>query len=352
MTTPAKQKLIAKKYNAWLCKLSNFKQSKVRRYLVVILLIGFASAGYSTLKYTQAASGDYDVVSDNFERQSLGSSWTVNFGNVGIVNQSDVGLTALSGAGIVSWVGSTLNADQFSEATISPNKVSSMLTQVFVRRRSSDSARYAFHYDADPNDGLVDEWQLKYDGVPTAQVRILASNNTVSGPQNGDVLRLEVRATNPVELKGYRNGALVLSATDSAASSISNGTPGLTMRLGVGTTTTYPTAVFENWSGGSLGVASSNTNSSTPSTTTSNTNSSTPSTNNNPADSNPTDVSPKSNSQLPSSQNTNTTSDPEQQSEVATNKNSKTTLYKVLAAVFASIIVSVLIVKAYLHFKH
>lgn len=250
MTGPVKQKLRTKKYNTRLRRLGISEHSKASRYLAVILIIGFGAIGYHTLKYSQAATGDFGIVSDNFERPTLGSNWTVNVGNVGIVNQSDIGLTAQSGAGITSWTGSTLTADQFSEATIASDIINNMLTQVFVRRRTTDSARYAFHYNKGP-DVVTPRWEIKYDGVPTAQTRILVSS-TVAQPSPGDILRLEVSGSNPVLLKGYQNGALILSTSDSAATAIVSGQPGVTFRLALETTTTYPSPVFESWSGGNL----------------------------------------------------------------------------------------------------
>lgn len=257
MAKLAKHKPFRKKNSVWLCRFNILKYSKIPPYLVVILLIGFGVFGYNTLKYSHASPGDYNIVSDNFERPILGSNWNVNLGNVGIVNQSDIGLTAESGVGIASWVGSSPPADQYSEAIISTSIANNMLTQVFTRRRTSDSARYAFHYNKGPN-VVTPMWEIKYDGVPTAQTRVLASS-TSAAPSPGDVLRLEVRGSNPVELKGYQNGILILSITDSATTAIVSGQPGLTFRLVIGGTTTYPSPVFENWSGGGLSAATTPT---------------------------------------------------------------------------------------------
>jgi hypothetical protein len=209
----------------------------------------FAAVG-TYLLLNASAGTTYNTVSDSFERSTLGANWSVALGSVDIVNNSDLGFRAASPIGIVSWKGTVLSADHFSQGSISSNKVSNMLTQVFARRRSSDGARYGFHYANDPN--TTPAWQLKYDGVPTAQVRVLASSRSFPAPKPGDWLRIEARGSNPVEIKGYLNGTLVLRATDSSSTRIFSGLPGLVQRLQVNTTTTYPTAVWESWYGGSL----------------------------------------------------------------------------------------------------
>lgn len=189
---------------------------------------------------------------DEFERADLGPSWSESLGSVGIVNRSDLGLAARSPIGLVTWVGSNLGSDQFSAAIISSEKPANMLVQVFTRRRGVDLARYGFHYNSDSNQGTpAGAWEIKYDGVPSVETRILA---TVGGgaPFPGDEIRLEARGTNPVELKGFVNGALVLSALDSAPNAIEGGRPGVAYRLQSGTVTTYPSPVVESWRGGSL----------------------------------------------------------------------------------------------------
>lgn len=245
---------------------NKFVNDKKARMLVAILL--FASVGAYMLITTLAGPSGPTVSADNFERNRLGANWSVPFGPVSIVNNSDLGLRSASPLGIASWTGSALGADHYSEGQISSDRVSNMLTQVFARRRSSDAARYGFHYANDP--GKTPEWQIKYDGVPTAQTRILATNRTVPAPRPGDRLRIEVRGSNPVEIRGYHNGVLILTASDTTSSRILNGLPGLAHRLQVNTTTTYPTAVWESWAGGTLlstKTAPTNGHSSTPTDT-------------------------------------------------------------------------------------
>ena len=115
------------------------------------------------------------TVFDNFERiTGLSPNWTVYAGgsSVGIVNGSDMGLVSGPGLiGISGWTANNFSVDQYSEAQISSNALDSMLKQVFVRRRNSDFARYAFHW----NNAFGGRYEIKYDGVPTPQVRVLTS---------------------------------------------------------------------------------------------------------------------------------------------------------------------------------
>ena len=192
------------------------------------------------------------IAFDDFERTTgLGHNWTVYAGgsSVGIVNGSDIGLVnGPSLIGISGWTASIFSADQYSEAQISSNSIDSVLKQVFVRRRSSDLARYAFHW----NNALGGRYELKYDGVPTSQVRILVFA-AAPPPTPGDTLRIEIQG---MTMKGYLNGDLLLTTTDTAFTSsnpiTTTGPPGVTYRFTVGFPAVYPTSVFEWWRGSSL----------------------------------------------------------------------------------------------------
>ena len=200
------------------------------------------------------------TVFDDFERSGgLGSNWTVFFGggSVDIVYDSDLGFTNNSALfGIAAWTATTLTADQYSEAVISPNRIDSMLTQVFVRRRTSDNARYGFHW----NNDFGGRWEIKYDGVPTIQTRILASLPGAE-PLAGDTIRLEIQV---MTLKGFHNGNLLLTYTDSAFAASSpittTGAPGMAYRFTVGFAAFYPQQVFEEWGAGNLATTSINEN--------------------------------------------------------------------------------------------
>ncbi len=185
-----------------------------------------------------------EIVTDDFERSRLGTNWDVTWGNPGIISNSDLGI--LSGDfSRVDWVGSTFSADQFSEAVISLDKDPKMLTQVFVRRRLSDGARYGFHY----NPGLTPpRWEIKYDGVPSTLTRIL-DTSTAPGPAAGDTIRIEAVGNT---IRGFHNSALILTAADTDSNKITDGRPGLAFRLEQNNPVSSPAPVFESWTGGSL----------------------------------------------------------------------------------------------------
>lgn len=187
-----------------------------------------------------------DPASDDFERATLGNSWRVAFGgsSVGIID-GDVGLVAGDERfGIIERHNSSYDADQFSEGIVATTRPDSMLTQVFVRRRASDLARYGFHWDDRSRN-----WQIKFDGVPTAETRILASTHGPA-PLWNDTLRLEVRGRT---LRGLLNGRALLAATDTSSSVIDEaGQPGLAFRFTTSIPASYPATAFAKWSGGAL----------------------------------------------------------------------------------------------------
>ena len=246
----------------------------LRRFLGLFVFIGLilllSGTGVVSPLLSQATasvfalvtpSGAEDQAFDDFERSSLGSNWQIVFGSVAIVDNSDLGLSSASGMGLVAWFGSTFDADQFTEAVISPDKDPKMMNMVSARWRASDRARYGFGYNDDPGGGF---WVIKYDGVPGPQTRTVSqlqlSDESLTvqqfspapPPQPGDTLRIEVRGSNPVEIKGFHNGNLVLTATDTAPERIVAGRSSLAYRLAKESSTTYPTPAFRSWTAGSL----------------------------------------------------------------------------------------------------
>jgi hypothetical protein len=205
----------------------------------------------AVLSTPPAAAADADPAADDFERAALGTDWTVWFGpaNCGIVGSSDLGMSAFNAMCGASWTADAFAADSFSEGVTSPDKDPDMMGQVFVRRRSADNARYGLHY----NNESTFAWEIKYDGVPSAQTRIVASS-AGTAPLPGDVIRIEIVGQT---IRGFHNGAEVVSGTDNAPDAITTAGPaGLVYRLKLGSSATYPTPMFESWRGGSLPVAS------------------------------------------------------------------------------------------------
>jgi len=182
---------------------------------------------------------------DDFQRVSLGTDWKVVISNCAIIAGSDVGL--ISGIFGLIERNDVLPADQFCKAIVSEGLGTDVFARgVFVRRRGSDGARYQLHYDFNGSD--VDPtpvWQIKYDGVPTAQVRILAESPTPGKANAGDEIGIEVRGS---EIKGYLNEQLILTANDTT---IANGKTGLAFTT-AGIPITQPQPAFASWAGGEL----------------------------------------------------------------------------------------------------
>ncbi len=214
-----------------------------------------------TLNIVSEGEGDVDAsaptvsAGDGFERAALGTDWQVifpsNSSQVQIIDGSDLGMTAgAQGFFLVNWVGSDFGPDQFCEGTLPADVDSGWIHQVYVRWRQSDGARYGFGFDGDPSQPDFGNWIIKYDGVPAAQTRIIASAPAQAIPGPGDSIRIEVEG---YTLRGYLNGALVIQAQDEDLSRIASGRPGLAARWATGNQTT-PEAVkvWESWSGGTL----------------------------------------------------------------------------------------------------
>ena len=203
-----------------------------------------------------ADAGPLDRTTDDFERTTLGGSWTIVYppapnDQVRIIGGSDLGMgPGPQGFFLVNRTAPMFAADQFCEATIPLNVTAGWAHQVYVRWRASDRARYGFGYNNDPGQASFGDWYFKYDGVPTVDTRYFATAPATVTPQPGDTIRLEIRG---YTLRGYLNGTLVLEATDTDATKIADGPPGLAARWANGNTqTSIDVRVWESWAGGSL----------------------------------------------------------------------------------------------------
>ena len=201
-------------------------------------------------------AGFAQTAADGFERAALGPNWLISFptsGNqVQILGNSDLGMAAGSqGFFLANWVGSAFGADQFCEAVIPLDVAPDWAHQVYVRRRTSDLARYGFGFDNDPNQALYfNKWYFKFDGVPESQTRMFGLVDGKQAPKPGDTLRVEIRG---YTLYGYWNGKLMTTATDAASNRIANGVPGLAARVANGNQSISQNAkVWESWGGGNL----------------------------------------------------------------------------------------------------
>lgn len=196
---------------------------------------------------------------DDFERSALGPDWLISFpasGNqVQIIGNSDLGMVAgPQGFFLANWAGTPFGPDQFCEAVIPLDVAPNWAHQVYVRRRSSDAARYGFGFDNDSTQTqYYKKWYFKYDGVPGPQTRMFGvADKGSQAPGPGDTLRVEIIG---YTLYGYWNGRLMSTATDTASNRIANGVPGLAARLANGNQAiTQSVKVWEMWRGGTLAV--------------------------------------------------------------------------------------------------
>ncbi len=183
-----------------------------------------------------------DQAFDRFERQSLGSNWTVYNGNVGIVHEHDLGILSkdapMKGLGIVAWRGTEFAADQFSEAVISSDVDANAVLQVFVRRSTHDGRRYGFYWIPDGGG----RWEIKRDGGPDTVVLAAVPSPP---PAPGDTLRVEAVGDS---IKGFHNGTEVVRAVDSALRE-----PGQSgVVLNVARVECFGAPMVSRWTGGSL----------------------------------------------------------------------------------------------------
>lgn len=228
-----------------------------------------ASAGSRSGTKSGAGQVTFGIV-DNFERASLGSNWEIAYptggdaAQVQILGSSDLGMAAGNQAFfLVDWIANTFSADQYAEAVISPEVPTSpaWAHQPYVRRNFgvSPAPRYGFGYSNDPNQPTeYQRWYFKYDGVATPDTRYfgLTAVDTVNVPQPGDTLRVEIVG---YTLRGYWRPVatgtwqLMTEATDTDATKIANGRPGLCARLADGNSSLATTTkVWESFGAGNM----------------------------------------------------------------------------------------------------
>jgi hypothetical protein len=161
-------------------------------------------------------------IRDTFDRTSLGSEWVAMNGSLPQIFSNSYLGTSNNDVWLFVRRVDALPAAQFAEIAVAPGKPDSMLVQAYVRQRLSDDARYGFHYNGDPGSS---RWEIKYDGVPSAETRVLAAVDG-DAPAPGDTLRLRVSGLAPVLLSAYVDDRLVLEAADTSSSRISGGPVG------------------------------------------------------------------------------------------------------------------------------
>lgn len=217
--------------------------------LVEIRAMSGQAYGRLATQVTAAPSTGKGSGSDDFERVQLGPSWRTSSAAAGIVGARDFGMLTL-GSVAADWAASEFSGDQFSEVVVANGKDPNMLLQVHVRRQST-GARYGFHYNPERSPAA---WEIKYDGVPTEQTRIIASV-VAAAPVAGDVIRIEAQGR---EITGYVNGRRLVTATDNAVSAfVKPGAAGITARPRRGSAPRLPSPIVATWRGGSLPACAS-----------------------------------------------------------------------------------------------
>jgi len=209
------------------------------------------TASTSTFVYTHATSatvapevynnlqtngaGTYTVggnVTDDFQRAApLGSNWTSRVGTPTISGSSDFA-GGSAGDNFAAYTGTTFANDQYAEGTISAMS-SGNEAQVCVRMNSTGNM--SVYCLATDGATLFDIFELNNGGWGGT----LASSATY--PVVGDRIRIEAVGTT---LRGYLNGKLVMTGTDSTTT---GGYPGLSVYAGG-----VPSSTIEDFTAGSI----------------------------------------------------------------------------------------------------
>lgn len=190
------------------------------------------------------------MASDDFNRGSLGSNWTIANGALTIDSSSY--LIGNSGGdhnwGV--WNADTFGADQFSQVKIHNLYAAEGQNGVFVRALNSGRTSYIF--SSHTPDG-VGAWRLYR--VISAGYTFLASGT--SGANVGDILRIEVEnISSVVTISCYGGAAGTTLLTTDAGTNPYEDTDGnqlLTGQPGVAIYNNHSTNLLDDWSGGDLG---------------------------------------------------------------------------------------------------
>ena len=175
------------------------------------------------------------MVTDDFERSSLGTAWSVQPPGVAAITTGDLS-SASDALMIATYIAQSFSPDQFSEAVLSPTFSNDNLrgVQVFVRRDPGTRQRYGFFVD---NQTRI--YTLKLDGgdpgivLREAPGEFFRANDVIRIEAVGNLIRGIV---NGVERISVRNDRLV------------QGQPGLV----VNATAAFVPHVFAGWRGGTL----------------------------------------------------------------------------------------------------
>jgi hypothetical protein len=168
---------------------------------------------------------------DNATRANgaIGANWTVQQNGLNIASNQIQGTTAAS-SNAAFWNASSFSTVQFAQATVTALNGTSDFPGVTLL--ASGSGTSSTYYDC-----VANTTTIYLQRVVNASTTNL--NNTASAGAAGDVIRLEVAPGGA--LTCYKNGASILTATDTQ---ITSGSPGLLISGNV--------ATLKNWTAGNL----------------------------------------------------------------------------------------------------
>jgi hypothetical protein len=183
-------------------------------------------------------------VRDDFDRADgpLGPSWMDGSNNLAI-QSGEVGLTSLAGSSLARWVADVFRPDQFSEVVVGTLEGNSFDffrgLQAFIRMQLQGTPwRYGCHYFSNTL-----TYQIKYDGGPTAETRVLDETPQEPLPVTGDRIRIEAVGDT---IQCYVNDQLKLQTVDGA---LTDGAIGFVVGLNPGATE-LPRRIVASWTGG------------------------------------------------------------------------------------------------------
>jgi hypothetical protein len=163
---------------------------------------------------------------DNFSRANgaIGANYNVTNGGINVASNTIQGTS--TGNNVAFWSANTFFTDQFAEATVTSLNGTTDFIGPSVRVAAGSN------------------WYSCFENSTTVFIQKEVAGtftnitNTASTGAAGDVLRIEAQGSN---LTCYKNGAVILTATDSA---LATGSPGMQLAGNV--------ATLDNWTGGNL----------------------------------------------------------------------------------------------------
>jgi len=173
-----------------------------------------------------AVSGYANSAYDNFNRSNgaIGSNYTVTNGGINVA--SNVIQGTATGNNVAFWNANSFFTDQFAEATVT--SLNGTTDFIGPSVRVSPGSNWYSCFENSTTVFIQKEVSGAFNNI----------TNAASTGAAGDILRLEVQGN---ALTCYKNGAVILTATDS---SLSSGSPGVQLAGNV--------ATLDNWTAGNL----------------------------------------------------------------------------------------------------